>query len=124
MSTVKRGGPYPVFGVLQRNLNGLFERVPHGDKRVIARQLGVAPLTLSRWLSGTQPPSPRHLARLKQVFDLPDWLPLEREPLTEAVIARYRASARILQLNDAHLALVLRLLAEPEPCEQAAVTDH
>ncbi len=98
--------------------------MPHGDKRVIARQLGVAPLTLSRWLSGVQPPSPRHLARLKQVFDLSDGLPLDREPLTEAMLARYRASARILHLNDAHLAVVLRLLAELEPRESAAVTDH
>lgn len=124
MSTVKHSGPYPAFGVLQRNLNGLFERVPHGAKRAIARQLGVAPLTLSRWLSGTQPPSPRHLARLKQVFDLPEWLPLAREPLTEAVIARYRASARVLRLSDAHLAAVLRLLAELEPRESATVTDR
>ncbi len=124
MSTVKHRGPYPAFGVLQRNLNRLFERVPHGDKRKIARQLGVAPLTLSRWLSGTQPPSPRHLARLKQVFDLPEWLSLEREPLTEAVLTRYRASARVLNLSDEHLAAVLRLLAELEPRESATVTDH
>lgn len=115
---------YPTFGVLQRNLNILFERVPHGSKQTLARQLGIAPLTLSRWLSGTQPPSPRHLARLKQVFDLPDWLPLEREPLTEAMLARYRASARILRLSDAHLAVVLNLLAELELDESAAATDH
>ncbi len=124
MSTVKRGGPYPAFGVLQRNLNALFERVPHGDKRVIARQLGVAPLTLSRWLSGTQPPSPRHLASLKQIFDLPEWLSLDDEPLTEAVITRYRASARVLRLSDAHLATVLNLLAELEPGGSVTVTDH
>ena len=112
MSVVKRGRPYPAFGVLQRNLNVLFERVPHGDKRVIAAQLGVAPLTISRWLSGTQPPSPRHLASLKQVFDLPEWLPLDRVPLDAGVIARYRVSARILQLNDADLSTVQRLLDE------------
>ena len=92
---------YGQIGTLQTNLNFLFTQAVRGcQKKDAAAALGVAPLTLSRWLSGTQDISPRHQAALLRYFGLPAWLPLEKVPLTPGLLLRYRLAQEILTVTD------------------------
>lgn len=67
--------------VLRENLRRLLNKLPHGSKRDLANQLGVEPITLSRWLAGSQKPRLSVTEKLKSVFHIPPEVDLKKNPL-------------------------------------------
>ena len=63
------------------NLRYLADGVEHGEKREIAKELGVHATSLSRWLAGTHRPDKRYRAMLANYFGLQSETELTNTPL-------------------------------------------
>jgi transcriptional regulator with XRE-family HTH domain len=67
--------------VLQENLRYLFGSLEHGRKKTLAKEMGVDPTTISRWLNGAYPPQTPSLGRLVSCFGLPEGTNLREDPV-------------------------------------------
>jgi transcriptional regulator with XRE-family HTH domain len=67
--------------VLQENLRYLFGSLEHGRKKILAKEMGVDPTTISRWLNGAYPPQTPSLGRLVSCFGLPEGTNLREDPV-------------------------------------------
>jgi transcriptional regulator with XRE-family HTH domain len=67
--------------VLKENLNYLFGSLEHGRKKILAKEMGVDPTTISRWLNGAYPPQTPSLGRLVSCFGLPEGTNLREDPV-------------------------------------------
>jgi transcriptional regulator with XRE-family HTH domain len=67
--------------VLLENLRYLFGSLEHGRKKLLAKEMGVDPTTISRWLNGAYPPQAPSLGRLVSCFGLPEGTNLREDPV-------------------------------------------
>src|SRR5262245_23921549 len=67
--------------VLLENLRYLFGSLEHGRKKILAKEMGVDPTTISRWLNGAYPPQTPSLGRLASCFGLPERTNLREDPI-------------------------------------------
>jgi transcriptional regulator with XRE-family HTH domain len=67
--------------VLKENLRYLFGSLEHGQKKILANEMGVDPTTISRWLNGAYPPQTPSLGRLVSCFGLPEGTNLRDDPV-------------------------------------------
>lgn len=56
--------------ILYRNIVFLINSLPYGEKGVLAKSIGVSSVTISRWLSGKQKPTPENIEALHIFFNL------------------------------------------------------
>jgi transcriptional regulator with XRE-family HTH domain len=78
---IQFGNPLAEVSVLHENLKYLVEAPKRGQKKELADYLGIRPGSLSRWLSGKQQPTHKHLQKIQAFFGLPPHLDLARDPL-------------------------------------------
>lgn len=77
----------PIYGrgdesVLRLNLRYLINSLPHGEKKNLAKAVGVAEETVSKWISqGSRGLHPKNLSRLLKHFGLDPQLDLAKEPI-------------------------------------------
>jgi len=67
--------------VLRENLQHLFHSLGHGGKKELARRLGIASSTVSRWLNGANEPHAATLATVVTFFGLPPETDLRLVPI-------------------------------------------
>lgn len=67
--------------ILRENLKRLLDDGHHGRKRELANKLGIDPITLSRWLAGTQKPRLGIIKKIISEFHIPSEIDLARDPL-------------------------------------------
>lgn len=73
--------PHEQRNVLLENLRYLFRSLERGGKQSLAREMGIDPTTVSRWLSGANPPQAPSLNQLVSYFGLPAGTDLKEEPV-------------------------------------------
>ena len=73
--------PSDADGMKKENLRFLLKSLEHGEKRKVAKTLGVTAEQLSRWSSGNQSPNKNNVRRLLRYFRIDPALDLEKEPL-------------------------------------------
>jgi hypothetical protein len=77
----------PIYGhgvesVLRLNLRYLIDSLPHGEKKNLAKSIGVAEETVSKWISqGSRSLHPKNLSGLLKHFGLDPELDLAKEPI-------------------------------------------
>jgi transcriptional regulator with XRE-family HTH domain len=67
--------------VLDENLRYLIGTLDHGQSKQLAMEIGVSPVTVSRWATGKQVPEESKLVALCRSFGLPAGTDLRSEPL-------------------------------------------
>ncbi len=63
------------------NLRYLLDSLKRGERKILAKNLEVHEVTISRWYAGSQIPSPRHYQALCEFFDLDHNLDIQTEPI-------------------------------------------
>jgi hypothetical protein len=95
----------PIYGqgdesVLRLNLRYLIDSLPHGEKKNLAKSIGVAEETVSKWTShGSRGLHRKNLSRLLRHFALEPDLDLAKEPifLSIAPVGAYLQKAWLLE---------------------------
>lgn len=67
--------------ILHQNLIFLFSGVNRGEKKEIAKQVGVHNTTLSNWINGKRPPNNENLEKLCAQFNIPSGIDLKSDPV-------------------------------------------
>jgi len=63
------------------NVRYLLDSLKRGERKILAENLGVHEVTISRWYAGSQIPSPRHYEALCEYFGLDRTLDIQIEPI-------------------------------------------
>lgn len=63
------------------NLRYLLDSLKRGERKTLAKSLGVHEVTISRWYAGSQVPTPRHYQALGEFFGLDRNLDIRTEPI-------------------------------------------